>query len=93
MPLAFALLPTIAVPVLAWAGIVCTDLLTRNRGDRRPGSAPPRRTYPDYRVFNLVALLVITVVGIGFLGSDGFGFEGYLWRIARRGSRRGSRPQ
>nr|AGU10298.1 Permease for cytosine/purine, uracil, thiamine, allantoin [uncultured organism] len=81
VPLAFALLPTIAVPVLAWAGIVCTDLLTRNR--EIDGLALLRRggQYPDYRILNLVALLVITVVGIGFLGSDGFGFEGYLWRL------------
>ncbi|THG32929.1 purine-cytosine permease family protein [Naasia lichenicola] len=81
VPLTFALLPTIAVPVLAWAGIVCTDLLTRNR--EIDGLALLRRggQYPDYRILNLVGLLVVTVVGIGFLGSDGFGFEGYLWRL------------
>lgn len=80
MPLAFALLPTIAVPVLAWAGIVCTDLLTRNR--EIDGEALLRRGgYADYRWLNLATLVIVSILGIGFLSSGGFGFEGYLWRL------------
>ena len=82
-PILMDLAPTIAVPVFAWVGIVAGELLIRHRAYDSAALLTRGEAYPDFRWGNLVALVLITVVGLGLVaGSDGlFLFEGYLWSV------------
>jgi purine-cytosine permease-like protein len=73
---------TLAVPVAAWAGIFCGEMMVRARFNaeslvRRGG------VYENWRWVNLGALVVATVIGLGLLRSDlsWLDWEGYLYRL------------
>lgn len=82
-PVLLDLAPTIAVPVAAWAGIISAEMLIRRRGFDSESLLRRGGVYADVRWVNLVALIVITVLGLGFIsGTQGwFVFEGYLWKL------------
>ena len=56
---------TLAVPVAAWAGIFAAEMMIRNRRFESQSLLQRGGVYPDVRWLNLVALVVITVVGWG----------------------------
>jgi purine-cytosine permease-like protein len=72
---------TLAVPVAAWAGMFAAETMIRNR--RFDSISLVRRggVYADVRWPNLVAFVLITVVGLGFTTATtaGLGWEGYLF--------------
>ena len=70
---------TLAVPVAAWAGIFCAEMMIRNRRFHAPSLLIRGGVYPDVRWINLIAFLVITVIGLGFTTADvtGLTWEGY----------------
>ncbi|MET0590680.1 MAG: cytosine permease, partial [Naasia sp.] len=82
-PMLVDIVPALAVPVLAWAGIVATEVLLRRRPLDARSLLSRGGAYPAVRWGNLGALAVITVIGWGLLSpSQGwFEAEGYLWRI------------
>lgn len=59
-------LTTIAVPVAAWAGIFCAEVMIRNRRFHTPSLLERGGIYPDVRVVNLVALVLISALAFGF---------------------------
>jgi purine-cytosine permease-like protein len=74
---------TLAVPVAAWAGIFLGDFLRRRRRLATDSLLHRGGVYPDWRWVNLIALVAITVIGLGFMRADapGLGWEGYLYRL------------
>ncbi|BDI22919.1 hypothetical protein L3i23_16950 [Herbiconiux sp. L3-i23] len=82
-PVLLDLAPTLAVPVAAWGGIVAGEMLLRRRGFDASSLLRRGGVYADVRWSNLIALVVITVLGLGLIsGTQGwFLFEGYLWRV------------
>jgi purine-cytosine permease-like protein len=73
---------TLAVPVAAWAGIFCGEMMVRTRFNaeslvRRGG------VYEDWRWVNLGALVLATVIGLGLMRSDlsWLDWEGYVYRL------------
>ena len=78
---------TIAVPVAAWAGIFCAEMMIRNRRFHAPSLLIRGGVYPDVRWINLIALVVITVIGLGFTTADvtGLTWEGYALHLLDEG--------
>ena len=76
-----SLIITIAVPVAAWAGIFSAEMMIRTRRFHTHSLLARGGVYPQVRWPNLIALIVISVVGYGFVTSDlaGFGWEGFLF--------------
>lgn len=73
---------TIAVPIAAWAGIFAAELMIRNRRFETMSLMHRGGIYADVRWANLIALVLITVVGwafttasVGWLSWQGFGFS------------------
>jgi purine-cytosine permease-like protein len=75
-----SLIVTIAVPVAAWAGIFAAEMMIRTRRFHTPSLLTPGGVYPQVRWLNLVALVVISVIGFGFVTSNAMGlrWEGFL---------------
>ena len=73
----------LAVPVAAWAGIFCAEMMIRNRRFHAPSLLIRGGVYPDVRWINLIAFLVITVIGLGFTTADvtGLTWEGYALHL------------
>jgi purine-cytosine permease-like protein len=73
---------TLAVPVAAWAGIFASEMMIRLRRFHAPSLLSPGGVYPAVRWVNLVGLIVITVVGLGFTTAQmaGLDWQGYLFR-------------
>ncbi|MFD1713747.1 cytosine permease [Amnibacterium flavum] len=82
-PVLLDLAPTIAVPVAAWGGIIASEMFIRRRGFDSESLLRRGGVYPDVRWANLIALVLISVIGLGLIsGTQGwFQFEGYLWNL------------
>ena len=72
---------TVAVPVAAWAGIFGAEIMVRKRRFDTQSLLNRGGIYADARWGNLIALVVITVIGYGFLSARlaGLTWEGYLF--------------
>ena len=73
---------TLAVPTAAWAGIFAAETIIRNRRYESQSLLKRGGVYADVRWLNLIALVVITVVGYGltsatisWLSWQGYGFS------------------
>jgi purine-cytosine permease-like protein len=76
-----AFLTVVGVPLAAWTGVFVIEVLhRRHRGWDVPALEGPGRGLPPVLWPGLVALVVATVVGLGFVSSDtsGFTWVGYL---------------
>ncbi|HEY4269295.1 MAG TPA: cytosine permease [Galbitalea sp.] len=75
---------TAAVPVAAWAGMFGAEMMIRNRRFESTSLLRRGGVYPDVRVANLVALIVIVVVGLGLTSATvpWLGWEGFLFSAA-----------
>lgn len=73
---------TLAVPVAAWAGIFASEMMIRLRRFHTPSLLAPGGVYPAVRWANLIGLVLITVVGLGFTTAQlaGLEWQGYLLR-------------
>jgi len=73
---------TVAVPVAAWAGIFASEMMIRLRRFHAPSLLAQGGVYPAVRWVNLVGLIAITVVGLGFTSAQlaGLDWQGYLFR-------------
>ncbi|GMA96798.1 hypothetical protein GCM10025881_36220 [Pseudolysinimonas kribbensis] len=74
---------TLAVPVAGWAGIFAAEIMIRNRGFHTPSLLASGGIYPRVRWVNFIGLIVIAVVGYGFVsgGATWLGWEGFGWRL------------
>jgi purine-cytosine permease-like protein len=74
---------TIAVPVAAWAGIFGSEIMIRNRRFDAPSLLTRGGVYADVRWGNLATLVVVSVIGLGFLSATvpALGWEGYLFEV------------
>jgi purine-cytosine permease-like protein len=72
---------TVAVPVAAWAGIFGAEIMIRKRRFDSYSLLNRGGVYADARWGNLAALVLISVVGYGFLSATapGLTWEGYLF--------------
>jgi hypothetical protein len=72
---------TVAVPVAAWAGIFGAEIMMRKRRFDSPSLLNRGGVYEDVRPVNLIALVVISAVGYGFLSATmpGLTWQGYLF--------------
>ncbi|MBI5160263.1 MAG: cytosine permease [Micrococcales bacterium] len=77
-------LTTVAVPVAAWAGIFAAEVMIRNRRFHTPSLLRRGGIYPDVRVPNLVAFVLITALAFGFTSAraDWLSWQGWaLWLL------------
>ena len=72
---------TLAVPTAAWAGIFAAETIIRNRRYESQSLLKRGGVYADVRWVNLIALILVTVIGYGFtsaaiswLSWQGYGF-------------------
>lgn len=74
---------TAAVPIAAWAGIFASEMMIRLRRFHAPSLLAPGGIYPPVRWVNLVGLVVITVLGFGFVTAElaGLNWTGYLFPV------------
>ncbi|MEJ1230066.1 MAG: cytosine permease [Galbitalea sp.] len=72
---------TVAVPVAAWAGIFGAEVMLRKRRFDSPSLLRRGGVYADARWGNLLALVVIAVIGFGFTTATvpWLSWEGYLF--------------
>jgi hypothetical protein len=72
---------TVAVPVAAWAGIFASEMMIRTRRFHAASLLAPGGLYPQLRVLNFLALIVISAIGLGFVTSNiaGLQWEGFLF--------------
>ena len=80
---------TFAVPVAAWAGIFAAEMMIRTRRFHGPSLVAPGGLYPQVRWLNFLALLVVSVVGLGLVSSSipGLRWEGFLYGVLGIGPR------
>lgn len=73
---------TLAVPVAAWTGIFLGDLLLRRRRLATDSLVHRGGVYADWRWANVIGLVTISAVGLGFMRADvpWLAWEGYLYR-------------
>ncbi|MGN6126817.1 MAG: purine-cytosine permease family protein, partial [Humibacter sp.] len=73
---------TLAVPVAAWTGIFLGDFLLRRRRIATDSLLHRGGVYPDWRLTNVIGLVVISAIGLGFMraDADGLRWEGYFFR-------------
>jgi purine-cytosine permease-like protein len=72
---------TVAVPIAAWVGLFGAEIMIRKRRFDSTSLLKRGGVYEDARWVNIVALVVITAVGFGFLSATlpGLSWEGYLF--------------
>jgi purine-cytosine permease-like protein len=72
---------TVAVPIAAWAGLFGAEIMIRKRRFDSTSLLERGGVYEDVRWGNLIALIVITAIGYGFLSATltGLSWEGYLF--------------
>lgn len=77
-----SLVPVLAVPIAAWVGIMTTELLPRGRSLDAESLLRRGGRYRDWVWPNVVALIVISVVGIGLVARGTLAAPaGYLWAL------------
>jgi purine-cytosine permease-like protein len=71
---------TLAVPVAAWTGIFCAEMMIRHRQFNTRSLLHRGGVYADYRWVNLVALVVATAIGFGLTSAElsFLDWQGYL---------------
>ena len=74
---------TLAVPLAAWTGIFFGDFLLRRRRLATDSLLQRGGVYPDWRWVNVAGLVVITLIGWGFMRADALGlrWEGYWYAL------------
>jgi hypothetical protein len=74
---------TLAVPVAAWAGIFAAEMMIRTRQFDSADLLAPGGVYPQVRVVNLLAFLLLTGVGLGLSSATfpGLTWQGFLWPL------------
>ncbi len=74
---------TLAVPVAAWAGIFSAETMIRSRRFHAPSLLARGGLYPDVRLVNLLAFVLLSVVGFAFTSGSlaGFTWQGYGFRL------------
>ncbi len=74
---------TLAVPVAAWAGIFAAEMMIRTRQFDSAGLLAPGGVYPQVRVVNFLAFLLLTGVGLGLSSATfpGLTWQGFLWPL------------
>jgi purine-cytosine permease-like protein len=74
---------TLAVPVAAWAGIFAAELMVRKRRFENQSLLQRGGVYPDVRWLNLIALVVISVIGFGLTTATvtWLSWQGYLFGL------------
>ena len=77
------LIITAAVPVAAWAGIFAAEMMIRTRRFHTPSLLAPGGIYPQLRPLNFLALIVISLIGLGLVSSSipGLEWEGFLYSL------------
>jgi purine-cytosine permease-like protein len=72
---------TIAVPIAAWVGIFVVETMIRRRPLDAESLLKRGGIYPDVRWFNFIALILISVVGFGFLAATmpALSWEGFAF--------------
>jgi purine-cytosine permease-like protein len=70
-----SLIITIAVPVAAWAGIFAAEMMIRTRRFHTPSLLAAGGIYPQVRWLNLIALVVVSAIGYGFVTSNVIGLQ------------------
>jgi purine-cytosine permease-like protein len=72
---------TVAIPVAAWAGMFAAEIMIRNRRFDSVSLLKRGGVYADVRWSNLIALVAITAVGLGFASATipWLSWEGYLF--------------
>jgi purine-cytosine permease-like protein len=71
---------TLAVPVAAWTGIFCAEMMIRHRQFNTGSLLRRGGVYADYRWVNLGALVLATVIGFGLTSAEVsfLDWQGYL---------------
>ncbi|QDZ13903.1 purine-cytosine permease family protein [Humibacter ginsenosidimutans] len=74
---------TLAVPIAAWTGIFLGDFVLRRRRLATDSLLRRGGVYPDWRWVNVIALVLITIIGLGFMhgAAPMLQWEGYLYRL------------
>jgi purine-cytosine permease-like protein len=74
---------TLAVPVAAWVGIFAAEMMIRQRRFHTPSLLAPGGVYPTVRWVNVVGLVIIAVIGYGFVASaqSWLAWQGFGWRL------------
>jgi purine-cytosine permease-like protein len=72
---------TVAVPIAAWVGLFGAEIMIRKRRFDSTSLLKRGGVYEDARWGNLLALVLITAIGFGFLSATlpGLNWEGYLF--------------
>lgn len=74
---------TLAVPVAAWAGIFAAEMMIRTRPFDSRDLLARGGVYPNVRIVNFLAFLLLTAIGLGFSSATfpGLTWQGYLWPL------------
>lgn len=74
---------TAAVPIAAWTGIFASEMMIRLRRFHAPSLLAGGGVYPAVRWVNLLGLVVITAIGLGFVTAElaGLTWTGYLFPL------------
>ncbi len=74
---------TLAVPVAAWAGIFAAEMMIRTRQFDNAGLLAPGGVYPQVRIVNVLAFLLLTAIGFGLSSATfpGLTWQGFLWPL------------
>ncbi|BDZ46784.1 cytosine permease [Naasia aerilata] len=76
------LVPVLAVPVVAWTGMLAAEFFLRTKPFDSTALLIRGGRYPDVRWVPVAALVVISAIGVGLIGGGGYaGIAGYLWRL------------
>jgi purine-cytosine permease-like protein len=74
---------TLAVPVSAWAGIFASEMMIRTRRFHAPSLLAPGGIYPQIRIANFLALILVSAIGYGLITTtvEGLGWQGFLFPL------------
>jgi purine-cytosine permease-like protein len=74
---------TLAVPVAAWAGIFAAEMMIRTRPFDNKDLQSRGGVYPNVRVVNFIAFLLLTAIGFGLSSATfpGLTWQGFLWPL------------
>lgn len=75
------ILITLGIPIAAWAGMMCTDVILRRRDYDDSDLRSPRGRYGDIRWSTIVVLAIASIVGWGLVTNSAAGWldwQGYF---------------